>query len=118
MQTTIGEAAQRLGVSEHTVRRRVRSGELPGSQVATPQGYTWRVEVPDDSPDPTPKAGDGEVRALRELVATLQGRMEAQDSELAAKNEQIRELHVLMQQAQAALPAPKETRPWWRLWKR
>lgn len=118
MQVTISEAAQRLGVSEHTVRRRVRNGELPGSQVATPQGYTWRVEVPDDSPDPAPKAGDGEVQALRDLIATLQGRMEAQDSELAAKNEQIRELHVLLQQAQAALPAPREDRRWWRFWER
>lgn len=114
MQVTIGEAAQRLGVSEHTVRRRVRNGELPGSQVATPQGYTWRVEIPEDLP--TPGSANGEIGTLRQLVATLQGRMEAQDSELTAKNEQIRELHVLLQQAQAALPAPKENRQWWRFW--
>lgn len=116
MQVTIGEAAQRLSVSEHTVRRRVRSGELSGSQVATPQGYTWRVDLPDEVPVPEPQPVDGEVRALRELVATLQSRIEVQDSELVAKNEQIRELHIILHQAQAALPASKE-RPWWRrLW--
>ena len=48
-----------------------------------------------------------EIYALRELVTTLQGRMEAQDSELAAKNEQIRGLQVLLQQTQM---------PWWRVW--
>ena len=32
---------------EKTVRRRVRGGELPGTQTVTPQGYRWAVEVPD-----------------------------------------------------------------------
>ena len=113
MQVTIGEAALRLGVSEHTVRRRVRNGELPGNQVATPQGYTWRVEIPEDLPAPGP--ANGEIETLRQLVAMLHGRVEAQDGELTAKNEQIRELHVLLQQGQAALSAPKENR-WWRFW--
>jgi len=114
MQATIAEAAQRLGVSEHTVRRRVRNGDLPGSQVATPQGYTWLVEITEDLPAPGPT--NGEIETLRQLVATLQGRMEAQDGELTAKNEQIRELHVLLQQTQAALPAPKGNRRWWQFW--
>ena len=115
MQVTIGEAAKRLGVSEHTVRRRVRSGELPGSQVDTPQGYTWRVEIPEDLLQEQ-VVDRGEIEALQKLITSMQGQVDAQAGELAAKNEQIRELHVLLQQAQAALPAPKEDRPWWRLW--
>jgi DNA-binding Lrp family transcriptional regulator len=47
MQVTISEAARLLGLSEKTVRRRVVRGELPGIQEATPQGYTWFVNVPD-----------------------------------------------------------------------
>jgi hypothetical protein len=40
-------------------------------------------------------------------------------SELVSKNKQIEQLHILLQQAQAALPAPRENRPWWqRLWRR
>jgi excisionase family DNA binding protein len=116
MQTTIPEAARRLGVSEHTVRRRVRSGELPGKQVATPQGFTWLVDIPDDLPEPD--TSSGEVQALRELVANLQDRINAQGKELEAKNKQIEQLHVLLQQAQAALPAPRDHRPWWRFWQR
>jgi hypothetical protein len=117
MQTTIPEAARRLGVSEHTVRRRVRSGELPGKQVATPQGFTWVVDIPDDLPEP--ETSSSEVQALRELVANLQDRINAQGKELEAKNKQIEQLHVLLQQAQAALPAPRDNRPWWqRLWRR
>lgn len=113
MQVTIGEAARHLGLSEHTVRRRVSNGQLAGSQVATPQGYTWRVEVdevepnPETNPGPAPEPTTGEA-ALLELVATLQG-------ELSAKNGQIQQLHILLQQTQAALPAPKE-KQWWRWW--
>ena len=49
MQVTIQEAAQALGVAESTVRRRLRNGELEGEQMPTPQGYTWLVELPDDT---------------------------------------------------------------------
>jgi len=40
------------------------------------------------------------------------------ERQVEAKDEQIKELHVLLQQSQAALPAPKENRRWWRFWDR
>jgi hypothetical protein len=70
-------------------------------------GYTWRIDIPDDLPEPE----TGELQALRD-------RVKAQDRELEAKNEQIRELHILLQQAQAALSAPVGTQRWWRFWRR
>jgi hypothetical protein len=122
MQVTIAEAAERLRLSEHTVRRRVKSGELPSTQVATPQGFVWMVELPDDS-----TAGDsdttGEVRALRELIdqmanqlLVMKDQLESKDRQLESKDRQIEQLHVLLQQAQAALPSPREGRPWWKWW--
>jgi hypothetical protein len=68
----------------------------------------------------------GEVRTLREMVALLKDELEARDGQmeswkqqLGAKDKQIEQLHVLLQQAQSALPAPKENRPsWWqKLWR-
>ena len=53
--------------------------------------------------------GGGELVALRETVAIL-------SEELEARRREVQELHVLLQHAQAALPAPKENRPWWRFW--
>jgi hypothetical protein len=51
------------------------------------------------------------------LVSTLKVQVTSQGEELEAKNRQIGELHVLLQQAQAALPAPREEqRTWWRFW--
>ncbi len=73
-----------------------------------------------DIPDDLPESGEsfGELTALRELNAALQSRIDAQDKQLESKDKQIEQLHVLLQQAQTALPAPRENRPWWRFWER
>ncbi len=124
MQVGLSEAARLLGISESTARRRLRNGELPGRQVPTKQGFVWRVEVDDalvaDNPDP------GELGALRGLVASLNEQLAllksqvlSQQEQLGAKDTQIGQLHVLLQQAQAALPAAGDHRSWWyKLWHR
>ena len=47
------EAAQRLGISVHAVRRlrRLRrAGQLQGRREETPQGYRWMILLPADGP--------------------------------------------------------------------
>ena len=117
MRVTIQEAAQTLGVAESTVRRRLRNGELEGEQMPTPQGYTWLVELPDDrsiqrESEPRPTV---EPSLLRELVDSLRSHLEGLEGQLGTKDRQIEQLHVLLQQAQAALPAPVSPKSWWRL---
>jgi len=41
------EAAQWLGVSVDTVRRRIRTGELVAQREQRPQGYRWLVKLPE-----------------------------------------------------------------------
>lgn len=119
---TIKAAAERLGVSPDTVRRRLRSGDLQGEKRGEPQGATWYVELPDDAP-PAPVPGTGDATAgdgieLVRLRAELAGAQALIDElrndrdawrEQAARHEQASEqLRVLVQQAQAlagALPA-------------
>ncbi len=109
MQVTLSEAAVHLKVSEKTVRRWVHSGKLQGSQMPTERGFLWMVDLADDLLEPSEEPS-GELEALREMNKLL-------CQELAAKNEQIRELHILLQGLQAALPSPQGTqRPWWRFW--
>jgi DeoR/GlpR family transcriptional regulator of sugar metabolism len=135
---SIAEAAHRLGISQDTVRKRLRLGELTGTQVRAPGGFRWMVELPDDVPGvETKKNGnkepeDREDQSLAELVAALSARVEgqqeliealqsqiqAQKDQLEARGREVQELHVLLQQAQAALPAPREGRVWWRFWER
>lgn len=119
---TIREAAQRLGVSADTVRRRIRRGELPGERQETPQGYVWRVDVSQatggtgDAPGPSERATEaattGELDILRERVAGLERLVTELQQDRDQWREQAhraddagRELRILLQQAQAlALP--------------
>ena len=131
MQVTITEAARVLGVAEKTVRRRVHSGDLTGTQVSTPQGFTWMVDLPEVEvgesdhssnngvPDDVVEALRDTMRRQDETIVQLREQLGVKDSQLQAREREVQELHVLVQQAQAALPAPKESRQaWWRFWSR
>jgi hypothetical protein len=136
---TMTEAARRLDVTVETVKRRLRRGELQGHKQPRPQGFTWLIEMPEDTgdqdstPSVTPSdtpTSNAEVHRLEDMISLLQkelaiAREELEhqrsmyQSELVSKNKQIEQLHILLQQAQAALPAPRDNRPWWqRLWRR
>jgi excisionase family DNA binding protein len=116
MQVTIPEAAKLLRLSEHTVRRRLRNGELPGTQVAMAGGFVWMVEVSDELQVDSPVTG--EMARVEALIARMEAQIAAQEAELEARRREVQELHVLLQQAQAALPAPRHNRSWWRFWQR
>jgi Tfp pilus assembly protein FimV len=58
-------------------------------------------------------------RQLQSQTETHEKQNEAYQQQLEAKDKQIEQLHVLLQQAPAALPAPRDNRSWWqRLWRR
>jgi hypothetical protein len=125
---SIKDAAQRLGVTEVTIRRRIRDGHLHAHQQPRPQGFTWVVELPEEEGQPSSPSGqandEDETEGLNREDA-LQGIIKRQDEtiehlryELEARGREIQELHVLLQQAQAALPTPRDSRSWWQFWKR
>jgi hypothetical protein len=136
---TMAEAARRLDVTVETVKRRLQRGELQGHKQPRPQGFTWLIEMPEDTgdqdstPSVTPSdtpTSNAEVHRLEDMISLLQKELDITreelehqrsmyQGELVSKNKQIEQLHVLLQQAQAALPAPRDNRPWWRrVWRR
>jgi hypothetical protein len=133
---TMTEAARRLDVTVETVKRRLRRGELQGQKQPRPQGFTWLIEMPEDTgdrdstssvtPSDTPTS-NAEVHRLEDMISLLQKELDitreelehqrsVYQSELVSKNKQIEQLHILLQQAQATLPAPRDNRPWWQRW--
>ena len=132
-QVVIAEAAKRLGVAQDTIRRRIRNGGLVAHQETRPQGYIWLVELPEDNSTGdveaevigrnSETAEDGswplldalncQVEGQQRLIESLESQILTYQQELGAKNEQIRELHVLLQQSQPVLPP---ARAWWRFW--
>ena len=86
---SIQGAAERLGVSADTVRRRLKRGELIGDREETPQGFVWRVELPIAESVPGSAQGTAadaiELAQLRERVAGLERLID----ELATRREEI-----------------------------
>lgn len=131
---SLREAALQLGVSEDTLRRKLKAGDLKGFQEKTPQGFRWSVELPASEPDKAtsasayadayapprqaPRQPEEESPHLREVITKLEqtvARLErTQDrlfEELAARQREIQELHILLQRAQEGRvtlpPAPQ-----------
>jgi hypothetical protein len=122
---SISEAAIRLGVTQDTIRRRIRKGELAASQEPRPQGYVWFVDVPEeelsaeDPSHPDFKEENSDVQLLREMMELLREELKTKDRQLEAREREVQELHVLLQQFQMALPAARDNRSWWhKLWHR
>ena len=137
---SLPEAARRMNVSEDTVRRRIHKGELAAFQEPTAQGFKWLVELPEDTsatttatpnaataasdiaaPGATAHQTDARVAtiqdAIAETTATLRDLVDLLKGQLATKDMQIGELHVLLQQAQKALPPPRQpAHPRWLRW--
>ncbi len=124
MWVSVRDAATLLNVSEDTVRRRIRSGDIPSSQEPTRSGFRWLVEVPNLVVEPAPAdaphahrtdsesaAADPAVEALREAVAALERAREQDQAnfereratiaeQLTERTREVRELHILLARAQ------------------
>jgi excisionase family DNA binding protein len=117
MQYSIKDAAQALGVSTNTVRRRLTSGLLTGQKV----GNQWVINVPDDAEIPLkpalvrvrePLASDKEALAIdNELVKQLR-------ADLANASDRITFLEGHISQLTNVLN-PAKPRGWWRrMWRK
>ena len=125
---TIAEAARRWHLSQDTIRRRIRRGELRAHRDPTPQGFTWVVDAPEttettqavEAATPASLGGSqvlGELintaQVMRELMTTVQAQVSTQREELKSRRREVQELHVLLHQLQTkALPPPRQS--WWR----
>jgi len=98
---TIKDAAHKLGMSEITVRRKLKSGQLVGLQEEAPNGRWW-VEISDEqnSFDSESKSGgDREPNAhVADLVKILKDQVAGLQHHLDIREREVGELHVIIQQ--------------------
>lgn len=116
---TVSQAAQALGVSEKTIYRRIKSGQLKASLHGSPPTIHWMIE---------PVVNIGQLSRQEDQGITSQeptAITEILREQLQEKDRQIAELHVLLREAQGQiktlLPAPRgeeqipmrKRRRWW-----
>lgn len=110
---TISQAADRLGVSSDTIKRRIKRGEYADAyRQSTPQGFRWMIPIIDldlddaaddqtdqqDAPGSTRAGDQGQqgTQVAQVLVETLQ-------RELDIRNREIERLHIVVAQQSAAI---------------
>jgi excisionase family DNA binding protein len=76
---SVEEAAHLLGISTNTVRRRIKQGSLQAERVSRPQGYVYRVYLP----EVTDSKGRGEA-IYRELMNILHRQLCEKDKQIAS----------------------------------
>ena len=107
MWVPVREAANILGISEKTIKRRIAAGQMEAKTEHMEKGLRYLVEVPDVIPDPDceipSEAATGVTLAYQQLVETLQDQVSHLQRELEFKNREIADFHRLFQQ-QAETP--------------
>lgn len=109
MELSITDAAQALGISPNTVRRRLTNGLLTGSKV----DGKWLIDVAEtEGYYPMPLRLDPDASAL---VERLESRIAVQDAELSAQNVQINQLRGLLSQNTLSAVNMSPKRRWWQI---
>ena len=122
MKWTIDQAARALGVSEKTIYRRIKSGQLHAALQGTPPTQHWMIEPVTDirqdiAAEVTPDKDENKVEHPETLIRIL-------EEQLREKDRQISELHVLLRESQGQMvkllpastqesPKPARKRRWW-----
>jgi DNA-binding response OmpR family regulator len=113
------EAQEITGLSQQTLKTYIHQGKLDAKLVGSGQHKHWEInpESLESVEKKRPKDDDNSQQTDTQLlINTQQRQIQVLEQELERRAREIQELHVLLQQAQAAIPAPKESRSWWRFW--
>ncbi len=89
---TIKEAARVLGISQNSVRAKLKSGALSGCKVKGPTGEQWRVELTKPTKEVTKTiepAQNMEVLRLLEIIEKQNHRLEAASGQIGYLQAQL-----------------------------
>lgn len=119
---TIKEAARVLGISQNSVRAKLKSGTLSGCKVKGPTGEQWRVEltkVTSELTKPTKEVTKTIEPPQNVEVLRLLEIIEKQNHRLEAASGQIGYLQAQLENSQDAIKLleDRSRKSWWsRLW--
>lgn len=86
---TLRETAERLGISQNTVRNRIKAGQLHGCKVTGSNGPEWRITPPIDTPAVSPQKSEG-LQALLQVIESQTRQIELMTKQLDANAVQLK----------------------------
>tara|TARA_Y100001960_G_scaffold46902_3_gene47358 strand:+ start:6692 stop:7093 length:402 start_codon:yes stop_codon:yes gene_type:complete len=126
----IKQAAEILGVSEKTIRRRISKGQIQATKGKTPQGFIYLIDVNDDinstSHDSTKfknKANESnppnnvlDMELLKKQFDLKDQQIESQKTQIESQMNQINELYKIIPKLESDINKISDRSPWWKFW--
>ena len=126
----INQAAEILGVSEKTVRRRIAKGQIQATKGKTPQGFIYLIDINDDisptSQTPTKLKNEGsdsnppqnilDLELLKKQFDLKDQQIESQKMQIESQISQINELYKIIPKLESDISAIYDKSRWWKFW--
>jgi hypothetical protein len=99
----VPEAAVALGVYTITLKRHIKNGKVTARREEMDRGWRWLIEVSDDQ-----VVEPEELDRTEDLISALRSQVEWYQQQLATRDREVSELHILLQRSQQIhqLPPP------------
>jgi hypothetical protein len=121
------EARELTGLSTKTLLLYIKQGKVKAVLVGSGQHRRWEIDPesleqierrpPKDDPEDYQESSlQLLITSQQHQIEVLEKELETRARELETRAREISELHVLLQQATAALPAPRDW-AWWKFWR-
>ena len=126
----INQAAEILGVSEKTIRRRIAKGQIQATKGKTPQGFIYLIDINDDisptSQTPTKLKNEGsdsnppqnilDLELLKKQFDLKDQQIESQKMQIESQISQINELYKIIPKLESDISAIYDKSRWWKFW--
>ena len=124
----INQAAEILGVSEKTIRRRIAKGQIQATKGKTPQGFIYLIDINDDisskSQDSLEIKGENsnppqnilDLELLKKQFELKDQQIESQKNQIESQINQITELYKIIPKLQSDISRISDKSSWWKFW--
>jgi len=126
----IKQAAEILGVSEKTIRRRIAKGQIQVTKGKTPQGFIYLIDINHSDSNPSEKSSEVnsediannnksnilDLELLKKQFEIKDEQIESQKRQIESQINQINDLYRIIPKLQSDIIKISEKHPWWKFW--
>ena len=126
----IKQAAEILGVSEKTIRRRIAKGQIQATKGKSPQGFIYLIDVNDDISSESQNSNNLKIadnnnnppqnildlELLKKQFELKDQQIESQKNQIESQINQINELYKIIPKLESDISKISDKSRWWKFW--